>query len=442
VGEKAAKLPATSGVTITTLDAYNVGRKFESHCYFNMDSKLGIQFGVQDVDNYFEAVVDPSSNNLNIRRIEDGTETERTSENVTYSSGQLIYVEVDWSLHSDPQLTLFEGDSKESEIGSVSHSTTKIWTEGSLSLTSKSDLGSVLVDYIGDTSSVVNIESVQTGIDSNVPLKSIQTITNGLNGVRDVLNYAPTGDSKYNDTNFVPFVFATDRERDEDLRNRAFENTQIGGAATVDAIGSAISEIDSVKSLNVNRNRENVAVNGLPAKSFEAVVYGGDAEDIANAIFETASIDSNDVGGINGVAESYTLESDVTGSSEEINWSRPNQLELSLTLDLIVGENFVGENEIRSRIVEYIGGTDIDGSKLPGLDVGENIYESLLKQEIIGPGETDVWEVDRLEIDSDSDGTDDTIEDSSGADVLAVADNEVSVANARDGSITINITEK
>jgi hypothetical protein len=53
-----------------------------------------------------------------------------------------------------------------------------------------------------------------------------------------------------------------------------------------------------------------------------------------------------------------------------------------------------------------------------------------------------VWEVDNISIDKDQDGTNDIETTTSGAEVLAVSNNEVALTNARDGSITITTTQK
>mgnify|MGYP006896970974 CR=1 FL=1 len=67
---------------------------------------------------------------------------------------------------------------------------------------------------------------------------------------------------------------------------------------------------------------------------------------------------------------------------------------------------------------------------------------AVLKREVVGPDKTGVWEVDTLSIDKNNDGTDDTTTTTSGAEVLPVAGNEVAVTDARDGSITINSTQR
>lgn len=440
-GDNAVEVPGTSGTSIQTTNVQKYGSVFEFEFYPEVDSIQGFQFGYQDKDNYLEVVLDPSTNSLDIRMIEEGTEVQGSSENISVSYGQTLYGVLDWSVHDDTKFTLYESSSREIEIGSISFAYDETWVDGKFGLVSYSDNNSYLVNKIGTTSVTVNIEADETGNVTNVPATAIQIITNGLNGVKEVTNRVPTGNRDYSDTNNITFQFGKNEESDEELRARANDNTKIGGAATVDAIQNALYEIGGVKSVVINRNRESSSVDGLPAHSFEPVVYGGTNEDIANAIFNTASIDSHDVGGINGQEQTYDIYSETTDSSETISWSTPFEVNLSITLDLVVSDTFVGEENISSIVANYIGGTDVDGTQTNGLDVGQDVFEAILKNKVVSPERTGVWEVDNLTIDANSDGTDDTTENTSGADVFEVANNEVALVNARDGSITVNTTQ-
>ena len=108
---------------------------------------------------------------------------------------------------------------------------------------------------------------------------------------------------------------------------------------------------------------------------------------------------------------------------------------------MVVDDTYAGDEEIKSIVANHIGGTDIDGIEVNGLGVGDDLYISILKQDLVDPESVGVWEVDSIKIDEDNDGTDDIIETSSGADVFQIGENEVAVVNARDGSIAINTTQ-
>jgi uncharacterized phage protein gp47/JayE len=439
-GNNVAKLPSTSGTSVQTTGYQWHGTTYELEFYPKAGSVPAIQFAFQDVENYCEVVLEPDNNNIEIRMVENGTQVQSNKENLNISA-QKLYGVLNWSVHDDTTFTIYETSSKDSQIGSISFEYDRTWSEGKFGLASYSDSNNFLVNIAGTTGTTVNIQAENAGTNGNIPANAIEVISNGLTGVKRVRNYVPVGNDNYKDVSNVTFQIGEDREGDEELRKRAFDDNSLGGAATLDAIGAAVREVENVKSVVVNRNREDSSVNGLPPHSFEVVVYGGSNENIANALHRVESIDSHDVGGVNGKLQTFDVYSETTQDTETISWSSPYELKLNITLDLIVSDSFVGEEEITSIVAKYIGGTDVDGTRTNGLDVGDNIFESILKNRIVDPEETGVWEVNSLTIDSDSDGTDNTVEDTSGADVLEVANNEVALVNARDGSITVNTTQ-
>jgi len=362
---------------------------------------------------------------------------------VTIPTGQTSHAEVEWQLYGDTTLKLYESKNKESEIGSVFLDDGKEWNEGSVAIRSANSTAAALLDEASTTATTANVQSIDVGIDTNVAPNQIRVIKTSITGVESVTNHVATGDDKFLNTDFDPFVTGEQRETDEQLRKRAFDNTSIGGAATATAIGTEIEEIDGVQSVRIFQNKtEGTSNDGLPPHSFEAVVYGGDDQEIAKTIFDTSSIDSTDYGGVHGSESTYTITSDVLAQDETIHWSRPTKVALEITLELIVDDTYVGNDDIRALIASYIGGTDVDGSFVPGVVAGEDVYEAVLKQNITDPSETGVWEVDSLSIDGNGDGTDDTTTTASGAEVYEVTDSEIAQVNARDGSIDITTTTK
>lgn len=443
-GDKGLSLPATSGVEVTTDSDYGIGTIFEMDIRPEGDSITGVQFGKEDGSNYFEVVLDSGNNNFGIAEIVNDAEDRSNTNNTEIAIDETVHLTIEWSLYGDHRATLYEDESKTTEIdsvfleddGEVNRNT------GSLGLVSKDDTATTLVDEIAVSAVVVNIEAVESGIQTNLSAGAIREFSESIGGVSDVINQVPTGNDDYQNTDLVALSNGLEEETDDELRERAFNSTEIGGAATANALDTELRNIPGVESLTINRNRENEIVDGMPPHSFEVVVYGGSDKEVGETIFNTASIDSNDVGGINGAKKTYTISSDITGDEEVMSWSSPNKLNLNITLDLIIDDSYVGDAEIRHLIADYIGGTDIDGTQISGLDVGDDIYEAIVKRHVVGPSETGVWEVDALTIDSTNDGTDDTETTASGADILSVGGNEVAETNARDGSITINTTLK
>lgn len=443
-GDYALEVPATDGVSITTSDSsFGIGATFTTDIYPHAGSVTGFRFGLQDQSNYFECVVDENAQDLKLRLVESGAESALSVNDLaTVPVDSRSHLEIDWGMYEDTTATLYETEHRDVELCSVTLSAHREWEDGAFSVVSLDGNSTSLVDEISTRRILVNIQAVGSGVETNLGPDTITTISRSLAGIETVTNPVATGSSSIEDTRFEPLLLGEEREDDEQLRERAFNSTSIGGSATVNAIKTELQRVEGVQALTLNRNRTENVKDGLPPHSFEAIVYGGTDEDIGQAIFNTASIDSHDVGGINGTEATHSIVSDVTNDTEVISWSRPNRIDVSLELNLVVDDTYVGEAEIRSIIANYIGGTDVDGSFVAGLDVGEDIYQAVLKRKVVNPDKTGVWEVDTLSIDRDGDGTDDSETTASGAEILGVADNEVAIANARDGSITITKTQR
>jgi uncharacterized phage protein gp47/JayE len=444
IGDHALELPAETEASIRSAeDSFGVGTTFTGEVLPEVGSITGFRFGIQDQDNYIECEIDEAAQDLNLRVVEDGSEVSLSNnDTATIPTGTRTYFEIEWGLYDDTTVTLYESKDRDVELCSVSISDDQPWTEGPVAIVSLDNAATQLLDQLTTRAVIVNIRAEGVGPETNVGPNRIETISNTITGVEEITNPVATGKPTLDDTDRTPLLIGEDRETDEQLRQRAFDSTSIGGSATVNALNTELRRIDGVQAMTLNRNRKETKQNGLPPHSFEAIVYGGSDEEVARTIFNTASIDSHDVGGINGVGTTYDITSNVTKETETVSFSRPNRLDLNITLDLVVDENYVGETDIRSIIANFIGGTDIQGNFVTGLDVAEEVYLAVLKRKIVNPEQTGVWEVNTVEIDKNGDGTDDTETTASGAEVLAVDDNEVAITNARDGSISITTTQK
>jgi len=164
-------------------------------------------------------------------------------------------------------------------------------------------------------------------------------------------------------TNFVAETTGRDIETDSELRIRRAASLTIIGAATVPAIQARIlQEVDGVTACLVTENDTMVADDdGIPAKSFECVVEGGDLDDIAKKIWELKPA---------GIATYGTVFparviTDIDGNSHTINFSRPTPV--VITVDLHYGLNTEetfpagGEDAIKAAIkamgdLQEIGG--------------------------------------------------------------------------------------
>ena len=441
----ALEVPAIADSTIEyTEREFSAGTTFNLDTYFDVDSSVGFKFGAGDFNaDYYEARINEATSEIGLYVYSGGTVASSQTTAVDVPDSSAIHAEVEYGIAGSHRLTLYQSSDRDTDIASVTLDDSTYLDGGSIGYASRDSTGTAYVAHASTTHASANIEAVEGGVDTNVSADRIVNSSVSLTGVDGQTNPLPTGDGEYTGVNGNAFVQGTDRETDEELRERAFESTIIGGAATAGSLESAIRDIEHVDSLTLYNNRKDSTVDGLPAHSFEAAVYySGPDEDIAEAIFDTKSIDSNSVGGVNGTEVTYNVQSSVIDGGEEIRWSAIPETQLAIELTLIVDDTYVGNDEIRSRVVNYVGGTDVDGTVINGLSVGEDLYVAVLKDVLVSPDETGVWEVDSTTIDSNNDGTDDTTTLANGADVYEVANNEVVVANGRNGSITINTVSK
>ncbi|WP_372611599.1 hypothetical protein [Halomonas sp.] len=438
------EVPATDAVALQTVRKdYKVGTTFNLDFAPSSDSITSFKFGMNDADNYHELIVDTSSGDIHLRTVVDGTEDALSTEVVAVPTGTASHVELDWSLYDDLRATIYESSARTTKVGEATLAYEPEWNTGAFEIESNDGVATALVDEVATSVVTASIRGINGGVHTNVGPDTITVATSGLTGIENITNPVPTGDLSFVDRNLSPLILGQEREDDEDLRQRAFENSSIGGAASLSALKTILSEVAGVQSVTVKRNREDtVDGDGRPPHCYEPIIYGGLHGDIAQALHDTASVDSNDVAGYAGNEVTYDIESPATGQTETYRWSEPIEVQLDVTLDLVVDENYVGDTSVQSMVVEYIGGTDIDGSQLGGLANGEDVYEAVLAGKLVDPAETGIWEVDSLTIDDNSDGSDDTTTTASGADVYAVTDDKVAVTDARDGSITVNTTLK
>lgn len=442
-GQYALQIPATDGSQILEKDgSYTVGTTFDFDIKPNSGSITEVLFGYQDSSNYHRATIDTGTGEIKLETIKESNVVSSNLTSTSIPTGSVFHAEVEWSLYGDNALKLYETRNKETVIDSVFLDRSVLWSDGNVGLASADATATADVDEFSVTATTVNIRSQDTGTETNIGPGNIEVMKSGIAGVEDVTNEVPTGDTLLNNTNLNTFKAGEDREQDEELRERAFSNTSIGGAGTRVAIGTKIDNTDGVESVKIFQNKEDTTQDGLPPHSYEAVVFGGTDADVAQALFDVSCIDSTDFGGAHGQKVTHDITSDIMAQEETMQWSRPYELALNITIDLIVSDTYIGDSKIRSLIANYVGGTDVDGSFVAGIDPGDELYEAVLKQEIVSPSETGVWEVDNLTIDSNGDGTDDTVTNPNGADVLEVADSEIAQVNARDGSITINTIQR
>jgi len=110
-------------------------------------------------------------------------------------------------------------------------------------------------------------------------------------------------------------------------------------------------------------------VNGIPPKSIAPFIFGGDDQEIANTIFLMKP------GGIRSYGTTEIPVTDSRGEQHIIGFTRPNTIHIYVHVELKTDGNFPldGYEQVRTKIIEYIGGYDEDATEYNGLGLGEDV---------------------------------------------------------------------
>lgn len=177
-------------------------------------------------------------------------------------------------------------------------------------------------------------------------------------------------------TNLVDGVAGRNIETDPELRIRREQSLRVIGAGTVEAIRARIlQEVLGVTSVLIVENRTDSEVEGRPAHSFEAIVQGGDQQQIGEVIWRTkpAGIEAH------GAIEITVIDS--TGVERAVGFSRPEPVAIWVTVELTIEAGFPPDGLARVRDELAAFGAAFQ----PGQDV---IFQALYKAIYRVPGIT------------------------------------------------------
>ena len=219
----------------------------------------------------------------------------------------------------------------------------------------------------------VDIEAVEPGRTGNVTANRITVMFNPGIGISSVNNPERTSGG-------------TVIETDEELRERYYRSLSRKGKATRAAIEAAILELPTVKDARVLENYSmDVDENGLPPKSISPLVFDGNPFDIAHAVLATKSA------GIQSYGENVLEIFDNRGHPHKIGYTRATEIPVYVEVTLYRTPSFRPgyEQTIRTNVIRYIGGLDIDGTEFNGLGLGQNVAHSRIIAETRDPGVRD-----------------------------------------------------
>jgi uncharacterized phage protein gp47/JayE len=112
--------------------------------------------------------------------------------------------------------------------------------------------------------------------------------------------------------NPVAGVTGRNVETDEAYRIRQEESIEVQGAAAMDAIRADLLEVEGVTAVTVFHNTTNTTdANGIPPNHVEALVLGGDDQDIADALWATVAGGIGTYGSVSRtIVDSAVVEAD------------------------------------------------------------------------------------------------------------------------------------
>jgi uncharacterized phage protein gp47/JayE len=240
-------------------------------------------------------------------------------------------------------------------------------TDDGLSLYSKTGLEAFSMD-----SSDVNLEfpllgfyAVYTATKTGpiiVSIGALNEIVNKVNGLDSAINYASG----------IPGRGA---ESDTELR-MSLGTRQKQATANEVSIQNEIFKVDGVEYARVYSNRGIIEINGRPPKSYEAVVVGGDEQEIAELIFEK---------GPAGIQAFGNIIKDVI-DSEGFHWSIGFSRPLNKYIWIIVDYSPNSEESLPMDVVSAIRDNIITWGQT-ALDVGVDlIYQKMFRPVYDVPG--------------------------------------------------------
>lgn len=253
----------------------------------------------------------------------------------------------------------------------------------------------------GSTSVEAPIEAVEPGSAGNVAANTITKIVDPISGIESVNNPNPTEGGR-------------DAETDEEFRYRIKTTIQSLGKATLDAIVARVKSVEGVKAVKIEENdtiNDYTATGGLPPKSFRVTVWGGDDNEIAQAIFDSKPAGIQPYGSI--AATAY----DIDGNPHTIYFERPTVINIYVDVSIVSDGTAIDPQTVKDAIKNYIN----------NLEIGEDvIYAKVLAAVMNIPGVVDAT----VKID--------TVSPPAGTSNISIADNEI--AQTDDTAITVTIS--
>ena len=252
-------------------------------------------------------------------------------------------------------------------------------TASRVELTISGDSGTSIIagSFIGDVEETIIFSTDETVLipsGGSVVVQATATVTGPRPALADTITEIITPVTGWDSvTNNDPAVLGTDLEKDSDLRARRERSVARDAQAVIDAIFAEIKSVVGVTQLLVLENDTNTGpdTNGLPAHSINAIVLGGQDQDIAKAIFLKKTLGATSFGNTSAVI------TDDQSIEHTVSFSRPTEIDIYVIVNLTTFANFPvdGQDLIKQAIIDYSQGILTEGR---GFSLGDNVINSQL----------------------------------------------------------------
>lgn len=200
----------------------------------------------------------------------------------------------------------------------------------------------------------VKVQSIGAGKDKNAEAGAINVVVNPRPDVIKVTNAEATDSG-------------LDTETDDEFRDRYKKSYSKAGGSTVPAITSALLDIDGVVDAEVVENVTMETIDGIPPKSFECFVYGGDESQIIDAIYRNKSA------GIQAFGEIKKEVTDEKGRTHTIGYTKAKTTDIWVKIKIKPDKDYKGDEALKRFVLNYVGGFDENGMEYAGLKLGKSV---------------------------------------------------------------------
>lgn len=215
----------------------------------------------------------------------------------------------------------------------------------------------VIIDESGQATA--EIIATETGSSGEVLANTIIEVVNPVSGLDEIWNEESTQGGR-------------DRETDVEFRERYFDSFDMPGGSTTNSIrANILEETEATACLVLENYTFEEDEEGLPPKSIEAICLGGKNKKIAEAIFEKKPA------GIQAYGQYAENVQDDSGVSQEVSFSRASVVDIYVKVELKTdGYPSDGDEQVKEKIICYIGGVGVDDETVRGLSIFENVIRT------------------------------------------------------------------